>query len=275
MNKMVKKLVVLILTLMLILANKVYAVESFSIKLTQDKISAKPGETVTINVVAHNINLEDGLLGLEGIIEYDDKVFKEVKNSNLKKSSDDWESVNFNSSTKHFTITTEPDDNNELISFKNDVTIFSITFTVLDTAKDGNTLIKLSNLRTCSKYDSENLENNTDVTTDDASVFVTIEKSGTATPTQGNSTATPTPSQSTATPTPAQSGTPTPTQTQNRTTPTPTKNTATPTPSKGSTAENKIKLPYAGEVNIIFVVAFVVGLIGVISFIGYKKLKNI
>jgi len=267
MKRKIFTLLAIELLIMIILSTKVFAAESFLVNAKASADTLNPGDTLTVNISVSDIDVEKGLGTLGGTLGYDKAVFEEVKAKNLK-SGEDWESVTYNADNGKFVTLTSSGE-----TLKTDTEVFTITLKVLDTAKEGKTTIKLSDLNSS---DGEK-----DLYTADTEKIITIASSAskpednttgnnTTNNTTGNNT---TGNNTTGNNTTGNNTTNNATGNNNTTSNTITnKTTNTTNTSKANASKNNTitVLPYAWESDI----AIVVGILVISSVIGYFKLKS-
>jgi len=135
---------------------------TYNIGFNAQKANLNPGNTVTIDVNLSNLKMdsnESGIIGFEAVLDYDSEVFSKV----AVKGEDKWSGLSYVSSSKKLT--------GFIISKENSVNesgdIATITLTVGENAKLGETVVKLKDIKT---------SNGTTVTANDASVKFEIVK---------------------------------------------------------------------------------------------------
>ena len=138
-NKIFSILTITIIMLILMI-DSVYAADSYVVGLSTSAESVLPGGTVVLHVTIPTIAVEKGVGTLAGTIEYDTSVFDAIAKSNIK-NKEDWESVTFNPANGKFVTLTDSGE-----TLKESTEVFDITFKVLDTAKAGDTTIKITNI---------------------------------------------------------------------------------------------------------------------------------
>lgn len=163
----------------------VQATASFDVKIKPSATEVKRGDTVNVTVSATNLTMDAdrGLMGFTAIINYDKTVFNELKVGEGYLAEDftagkGWGFPNY-----------QPEDDSVACTaggwIKNDSDIFTIAFTVKDTAKLGSTTITLKNIV---GSDGEN-----DIDATGVSTVLTIkEKETTPAPGDGGNTNPPT-----------------------------------------------------------------------------------
>ena len=258
MKRKIFTLLAIALLTMIVLSTKVFAAESFLVNAKASADTLNPGDTLTVSVSVSDIDVEKGLGTLGGTLGYDKTVFEEVKAKNLK-SGEDWESVTYNADNGKFVTLTSSGE-----TLKTDTEVFTITLKVLDTAKEGKTSIKLSDLNSS---DGEK-----DLYTADTEKIITIASS-TSKP-EDNTTGNNTTNNTTGNNTTSNNDTTNNVIGNNNTTSNTITNTTTNTTntSKANASKNNTitVLPYAGESDI----AIVVGMLVISTVIGYFKLKS-
>ena len=173
-NKIIFLLVITCVMLALMISN-VYAADSYTVKLDASTETVLPGGTVVLHVTVPKIDVEKGIGTLTGTIEYDKTVFEVIGTKDVK-NKEDWESVTFNPNNGAFVTLTLSGD-----TLKESTEVFDITLKVLNTAKAGETQIKLSNI---SSSDGDK-----DIETADVTKKITIkEKSENTTTNNTNNT---------------------------------------------------------------------------------------
>ena len=258
MKRKIFTLLAIALLTMIVLSTKVFAAESFLVNAKASADTLNPGDTLTVSVSVSDIDVEKGLGTLGGTLGYDKTVFEEVKAKNLK-SGEDWESVTYNADNGKFVTLTSSGE-----TLKTDTEVFTITLKVLDTAKEGKTTIKLSDLNSS---DGEK-----DLYTADTEKIITIASS-TSKP-EDNTTDNNTTNNTSGNNTTSNNNTTNNATGNNNTTSNTITNTTTNTTntSKASASKNNTItiLPYAGESDI----AIMVGMLVISTVIGYFKLKS-
>ena len=287
MNKKIVKTIAIATIFTILMMRQAFAAQEFNVKLGANKTSVKPGDTLNISMKLSDIVSEKGIGAISGVLEYDKSAFEEIQAdedgiSNNIQAVNGWGAVVFNKDNGVFVTESSTGK-----GIKEDKDLMYITLKVLNSAKEGNTIIKVSNI--------EGSDGSTDITGQGSSLTIKIESAiasdNTPTPTPAKETPTPTPAKVTPTPTPAKATptptfapatvTPTPTSTSVKATPTPARVTPTPTQATPKVTptptpvDNSISLPYAGSENIVFIALLAIGAIGIGALIGYKKMKNI
>lgn len=103
--------------------------ENYDLEITANPADAKLGERITVTVKALNFkNVEDGVNVIMGTLRYDDKVLRLVEYS----APAGWDTLKFNSETNQFVTATSE-------YTKEDLTILTLVFQPLTTAKVGDT----------------------------------------------------------------------------------------------------------------------------------------
>lgn len=124
--------------------------ENYDLEITANPADAKLGERITVTVKALNFkNVEDGVKVIMGTLRYDDKVLRLVEYS----APAGWDTLEFNSETNQFVTATSE-------YTKEDLTILTLVFQPLTTAKVGDTAdITLEYLDLSNDNDYEVTEN--------------------------------------------------------------------------------------------------------------------
>lgn len=141
-----KKSISVIILILLILSSTIVNAADFSctLKMKPSKNTIKAGDTIDINVVVEGLTISDGapgLTNLDGYLEYDNKIFEDVKKSNI--DCGDNRSVTYDSESKRIYI--HKDNDNGVIR-NNGVTIFTIKMKVKEDAIIENTQVVIRNI---------------------------------------------------------------------------------------------------------------------------------
>ena len=231
-----------LLIVLLIITTNVVTAASFTSKVQLSKTTANPGDEVVATLSISNIDKgdKDGTNAISGTIGFDSNALTYVSYT----VADGWSMQAYNESTGTFAIT------------KNDYTtesqaIMVITFKVKDNASAANTEIKLTNVQ-AGFGQAADITNAETVTATDTSATLKIT---TTTQTQpGNNT----PSENTITSNTA-----------------PTNQTPLVTSNVVNANQSDKTIPQTGISDFILPAVVVLGIIAVISYIRYKKYKNI
>ena len=146
----------IMLIILFTLTINVYAY-TYSVKLEPAKTSLQAGDTVTVDIMINSILLESGetgIIGLEADLEYDTTVFSKASVS----GEGSWTEGENITKVKGIFFTNEVKQTGKLAT---------ITLTVADSAKQGETAVTLKNIKTANGSSGE-------VSTSDASVKLEI-----------------------------------------------------------------------------------------------------
>lgn len=249
-----KILLVILITLVIVISNIsfVYA-DSFNVKLTSDKQNYAAGQTVIVKVSLSDIDSSIGLYGLSGVLEYDTNIFEPITSDGTGNitstasgitSLNNWGNPTFNSSSNEFSVlTTSPTKSNQ--------SIMQISLKVKEGAQLGKAVVMLRELQASNGAD--------DIDTSPVTLSINIKD-----PSEVDDGNIPT-IVTTPSPSPSPSAKPTTTPTA-KTTPTPVVKT-TPTPSG--------KLPQTGVEDYAMPVLLGALVISLISYIAYRRYKDI
>lgn len=142
---MKKRISVIILTLLILTSTIVNAADfSCTLKMNPSKNTIKAGDTININIVVEGLTISDGapgLTNLDGYLEYDNKIFEDVKKSDI--DCGDNRSVTYDSASKRIYV--HKDNDNGVIK-NNGVTMFTIKMKVKENAIIENTQVVMRNI---------------------------------------------------------------------------------------------------------------------------------
>lgn len=142
---MKKRISVIILTLLILTSTIVNAADfSCTLKMNPSKNTIKAGDTININIVVEGLTISDGapgLTNLDGYLEYDNKIFEDVKKSDI--DCGDNRSVTYDSASKRIYV--HKDNDNGVIK-NNGVTMFTIKMKVKEDAIIENTQVVMRNI---------------------------------------------------------------------------------------------------------------------------------
>lgn len=236
-----KVLIVILIALAIIISGTKYVLaDSYDVSLAASAPKVAAGQTAIVTVSLTDIDSSNGIYGLEGKLDYDTELFEEIKSDGAGKTdkiTSDWGDVTYNSETKEFSVsTTSP--------AKTTQAIMQIKFTVKEGAKLGNAVIMLSDLKATNNSD--------ELDASPVTVSLAIVNANEATGTIPQITTTPSPA---VTPTSIIPGV------QTSATP-----TATP---------NASNLPQTGIEDSPMPIVFGVLIIALISYIAYRKYRDI
>lgn len=242
MNKFIKITFTVVLTIFILIQAMVISnASSVSVKLTTTTTTVEKGKEVSVLVSLADIDVGEGVNTLKGTITYDSKVLEYVNNE----AQNGW-AVTYNSN-----------DGTLLVVYMSglvnkDQGIAKLTFKVKDTATDGNTTIGISNVES----------SNADEKVTPANASVTI-KVGTQTSNPDNTTG----GNSAADDNNSGSGT------GNNGSGSSTKNN---TISKTNSTTATTSIPRTGSnVFILITIGLIIAVIGIVSFMKYKKYRGI
>ncbi len=244
MKKKIVLVLLMIISLMSVLTARVFAADSFSASLTPSTTRVTKGGEFTVTLKISSINVQDGISGVEGTLKYDPDVLSITKND--IKAADGW-AVDFSEDTLKFEV-----DRSD--STKEDAEIATFKFKVNQNTSNTTATVSIVSIAGGNASLSEKIKI-TDLVTN-----VTIASSGTTSPT------------ATSSPSSSPSTLPTVNPTQN-----PSSNPGT---NPGSGDENVVEnttrkdsdMPYTGAEAYIIPLIIVISLLGIASYIGYKKI---
>lgn len=243
-----KKIAIALLALILIFVTTVpaLAVTNYEVNVKTDKAQINKGETVKVTVSLANINVTTGLGAFVGKLTYDETVFEKVEQADVVGATG-WGTVLYNPDGGYLAVERA---SGEGIKEDNDVMVITLKVKENATSKRGNvTISEIS----CSTGEE-------DLVATDATVAITVtEQTGTETG-NNNTVSNNTVSNNTV---------------SNNTV---NNNTVNNTVINNNTVKNTANssLPYAGGVqNYIIPLIIIVLITAVISYIHYKKMKNI
>lgn len=243
-SKKVILVLLIVLTLLCTLNIKSFAADSYSATLTPSSTRVSKGSEVTVTLKLSNINVQDGISAVEATLKYDSDVLS--INEDDVKALNGW-AIEYNASNSKMTI-----DNSDSIT--EDTEIATFTFTVEENTSATTTAVSLVSVAAGNATLSEKVSIS-DITTNlqISSGSLSPSSSPSSTPT---STATTTPSATTST-TPSA--------------------TVTPTSSTNANAVTTVtdgNMPATGADNYILPLMAIIAVLGVISFIGYKRIDD-
>lgn len=232
-----------LLILLLIIMTSVVTAASFTVGVQSNKIEAKPGDEVVVTLSISNIDKgnKDGMNAISGTIGFDSNVLTYVSYT----VAGGWSMQAYNESTGTFAIT------------KNDYTtesqtIMTVTFKVKDNASVANTEIKLTNVQ-AGFGQAADITNAETVTAADTGATLSIN---TATQTQPSNN--------------IPSGNTIPSNTT-----TPTNQAPLVTSNVVNANQSDKTIPQTGISDFVLPIIAGLGIIAVISYIRYRKYKNI
>lgn len=235
-----KKIVITLLTILIVMLAMVgesFAADSFSAGLTPNSSRVNKGDVVKVTFKLSSINVDGGVNGITATLKYDSDVLtvdEDVAELN------DW-SVTFNKNNGNLAF--EKQD-----PITNDEEIATFSFKVSDNTSATSSTIKLVSIK------GANSSLNDDVSISDISTTITIASASVS------ETPEPTVSES---PSPSISVVPSPTVTT----------TATAT-SNGTTVYNGNMADTGSTPNYVIPLIIAIAVLGIISFINYKKIDN-
>lgn len=129
----------IILIMSFCVIGKAYAVDNTcKLNINSSATEIKRGETLTLNLKVSDINMSDGenmLVGIEGTIDYDTEIFKDVKISSTKLTETTLNENIFIANSSDMVSGVKDGEN-----------IITLTLTVKENATIGKTTIKISNV---------------------------------------------------------------------------------------------------------------------------------
>lgn len=164
--KIKKSIILLLITTIILGINftvKAAEGDSYSLKVSADKTTAKAGDTITISLKLDNIKIESGEKGLgsyEGSLIYDTKIFESVKMA----GNDDWDTP-FQNEGRFTAVRSD----GKCVSEAQEIA--TIKLKVKSDAKEGETTIEIK------EFSASNAVEN--IKTADSNIKVKIEKEDT------------------------------------------------------------------------------------------------
>lgn len=252
--KKLKNVIILLLFLVLtcLMFNKVYAADTFSATLTPDSSRVSQGSKVKVTLKLTGINVEGGIAHLTAKLDVDDDVLS-VSSSDIK-GLNDWDAT-YNKEKKEVSLSSAS-------PVEEDVEVAEFTFQVKENTSKSSTTIKLTSI------EAGNDSSDSSVSISDRSTAITIGRS--ITPTSST-----TPSESPTTSDRADNQT---NKTSNQTNETnmTSNESNTPTATHGSnvTTTKNEAVPYTGAEGYAIPLMIIVAILGIVSFVNYKKLDE-
>ena len=239
---------VIILLLFLILTcgvfNKVYAADTFSATLTPDSPRVSQGSKVKVTLKLTGIKVEGGIAHLTAKLDIDDDVLS--VSSNDIKGLNDWDAT-YNKEKKEISLSS-------VSPVEEDIEVAEFNFQVKENTSKSSTTIKLTSI------EAGNDSSDNPVSISDRSTAITIGR-----------TISPSPS-------PTSSEEPEQNQTNETTNESNTvlNESNTPTATQGSnvTTTKNEAVPYTGAEEYVVPLMLIVAILGIVSFVNYKKLDE-
>ncbi len=246
-----KKIVITLLTILIVMLAMIgesYAANSFSAGLTPNSSKVNKGGEVKVTFKISSINVDDGISAITATLKYDEDV--------LSISKDDVKGLN--SWTPTF------NEENGKISFdksdavNEDEEVATFTFKVADNTQATTSTIKLVSIA------GANSSLNEDVKISDISTTITIGSGSGITASPSSS-----PSSSSS---PTQSEKPSESPSVSPTTSSSPSSTVSPT---GTSSTNNGTMPNTGsEQNYVLPLVALIAILGIVSFVNYKKIDS-
>lgn len=262
---MSKKIGIILLTIivLVIAAVPVMAADSYEVTLEVDKTQVKPGDTVTVTVSLSSMNVAAGLGAFVGKLSYDADVFETIEQADFVGATG-WGSVIYNPDGGYLAVERAAGDN-----VTEDTAVMVITLTVKADATIKSASIGLSEI-SCSNGEEDIAAANVN-----AVITVTQNSAGNNNNTINNNTVT---GENTN-----QNGTSNQTTNNNvnQNTSNNAENQITNTINRNNNANVPVEntpgntLPFAGTNQLIMPAIIILLLVGGISYIRYRKMKNL
>ncbi len=238
-NKKIVFVLLIIFTLMSLLTITVNAADSFSAKLTPNTTRVSKGEEVTVTLKLEKINVQDGISVVEGTLKFDSDILS-ISKSDIK-ASDGW-AIEYNEDNNKFEI-----DRSDSITEDSDIATFK--FKVNDGTSASTAMIQIDKMAAGNSTITEKISISA------ISTNITITGGSSLQPSTSPSVSpstVPTTSPSTA-PTVSVAPTATPTQ---------------------PTTKKETDMPYTGTEDYILPLIAIIAILGIASFVGYKKIEK-
>lgn len=247
----------LIITILMILFNKVFAAGSFSANLTPSSSRVSKGSEVTVTLKVSGISIEDGISGIQGTIKYDTDVLSIEKDSDVK-GINDWTAT---ADTSNQGAVKVAFDRAEAV--KSDSEVATIKFLVKESTSSSAATVQLASIKGGNASETATIS---DITTNISIGTATITTSPSASPSVSPSTS-PSTSPSAS---PTVSSTVKPSATTNTLSTPSNENKST----NGTTTVKNEDMPNTGAENYIIPLIVVIAILGIVSFVGYKKIED-
>ena len=240
-NKKVLITIIIALIIAFLFISNSYAAGSFSASLTPSNSRVSKGSEVSVTFKVSGINVEGGINAISATLDYDTDVLT-IKKDDVS-GLNGW-NVEFNEDTLKLVADSST-------PIEEDTEILKFTFEVAENTSATTTSIKLKSI------EAGNSSLDTPVKISDITTNISF---GTTINPTTSSTPTPTPTaETTQTPEPTTTATTTP--------------TASTQPSNTTTKANETT-PYTGTENYVLPLMAVIAILGIVSFVNYKKIDE-
>ena len=251
--KKLKNVIILLIFVILIcgIFNKSYAADTFSATLTPESSRVSQGSKVKVTLKLTGINVEGGIAHLTAKLDIDDDVLS-VSTNDIK-GLNDWD-ASYNKEKKEVSLTNAS-------PVEEDTEVAEFTFQVKENTSKSSTTIKLTSI------EAGNDSSDSSVSISDRSTAITIGRS--ITPTSSPSVS---PSDSER----AEQNQTNQTNNQVNETNMTSNESNNPVATQGSnvTTTKNEAVPYTGSEGYVIPLMLIVAILGIVSFVNYKKLDE-
>ncbi len=249
-SKKVLLIILMILTLLPIFTIKSYAADTFSATLTPSSQKVNKGEEFTVTLKLENINVQDGISVVGGTLKYNSDILTIKDPTNDVKGIDKWV-MEYNEENSAFSI-----DTSEAVS--EDTEIATFKFVVNEDTTETMASVTIANMKAGNASISQEVE---------ISDVITNISIGTGTIVIPTTSPSESPSESPSI-TPSESPSESPSIVPSTT---PSEEPTAPQP---TTTVKEEDIPSTGTENFVIPLIIVIVSLGVVSFIGYKKMDK-